>query len=79
MPMFDDKRKAAALIIKKIGNREVMGEKRNENGAESDNSIAIESAAQEIMLAVERKDTKMLVNALRSFIDMSEDMEESEE
>ena len=79
MPMFDDKKKIASLIIRRISpNREVMGEKRTEEGAESDNTIAMESAAEEIMQAIERKDSKQLVSVLRSFIDMTREMDEEE-
>ncbi len=80
MPMgIDDKRKVAALIVRKVGERENMSEKPNRDGAEQDNSIAMQSAADEMIRAFEAKDSRMLVAALRSFIEMAKDMEDSEE
>lgn len=79
MPMFEDKKKIASVIVKKIGEREQMGERHQEDGAVQDNSIALQSAAEEMMSAMESKDAKALMSALKSFIDMSRDMKEESE
>lgn len=46
---------------------------KSEEGGEVDNSIAIDTAAEEIMSAVDAKDTKALVSALKSFMELCDE------
>jgi len=81
MMMSDDKKKQATIIVAsmKKPESEPMPEKPSEDVSE------LEVAADEIMQALERKDSKAMSEALKSFIDMCkyesepEESEESEE
>lgn len=79
MLMKDDKKKAATLIISAL--KPAPSKVAEKDGAEqemNDHSIA----ADEILLAIEKKDVNALAEALKSFIQMceySEDEAEMEE
>lgn len=73
-----DKNKSLSLIIakmKKPEGEEMSEAPKSEDGGEVDNSIGIDSAAEEIMSAIEGKDPKGLVAALKSFMEMSAEEE----
>lgn len=83
MMMQGDKKKGIAIILSKMkGEPEEMKKApMNEAGDETDHEIGYDSAAEEIIKAVESKDPKALKEALRSFVQMcgseEEDMERS--
>lgn len=66
MPMIDPKKVASVLVAKRSGN----GHESFEEDSSNDGNIAIDSAAEEILKAVESKDPSALVEALKSFIEM---------
>lgn len=81
---------SVALIIKRMkgshgsdemreGNERMMESMSNEFGDELDVSSAIDSAAEGIMLAVERKDKDALKRALKSFLEIHKMEMEHEE
>lgn len=68
----------AADFVQKIGDVEEKMVKME--APEEDNSLAVESAAEDMIAAMEKKDAKMLVVAIKNLLEMiSEDSEESEE
>lgn len=79
MLMKDPKKGMAALIAKKLGSPEVSEAPKSEMGGEEDNSLGHKVAAEEVMRAIETKDATMLVEALKSFIQMCEAEEEMSE
>ena len=80
--MQPDKKKMASLIIASSGpKKDEMQESPQKDGAEQDNSIAEESAAEDVMAALESKDPKALVSAFKALMeicDMQEDSAEQE-
>lgn len=80
--LMKEKKKGLALIIAKM-----KGPKMEETSvvgpeeAMQDKSIAMDSCAEEILAAIERKDSKMLSEALKAFADMvkEDDSQESED
>lgn len=82
MLMKDDKKKAAMVIISKMrpSGEEKMQPKMEKDGAEQEYD-QYEAASEEIIQAVESKDSRLLKEALKSFIDMclSEPRDEQEE
>lgn len=80
MLMKDPKKKGIAMIIAKMKGPKMEESVVPEGEAMQDDSIALESAAEEVLAAVEKKDAKMLKEALMSMIDMcSSKAEESED
>lgn len=82
--MANDKKKSITLIMNKMrGKPEEMTEApTNEMGDEVDDSMGLDTAAEEILSAVASKDAKALKEALKSFMEMcdsAEDMAETEE
>lgn len=75
--LMKDPKKSFALLIASKGKMPENAQP-SEHGAEADNSIGEESAAEEIMNAVHAKDPKSLAAALKSFIQMCENYEEQE-
>ena len=78
---MSDPKKKAATIIASMGApmHDASKAPAGPDGTESDNSIALQSASEEIMHAVEAKDAKALVAALKSFIEMCDDDDSQEE
>lgn len=80
MMMPDDKKKRATLIIAKMkgGSPDMPKEApKSDDGAEMDSSMGYMAAAEEMMKAIESKDPKMLMSAVKAFVDMC--MDESPE
>lgn len=80
MLMQPDKKKMAALIIAKAGPKgEEMKEAPQVDGAEQDNSIAEESAAEDVIAALESKDPKALVSAFKALMEICDNGESEPE
>jgi hypothetical protein len=79
MLMKDGKKGLALLVASKMG-KSMEEAPKSEDGGEQDSSMGYKSAAEEILKAVESKDSSMLVEALKSFVDMcSSEPEQREE
>lgn len=85
--IMPDKKKAVSVLIARMKQpkEEQVSKAPEKDGVEQDSSIGLESAADEIMSAVESKNAKALVEALKSFMEMcdseqgeSSDYEQSE-
>ena len=79
MIMSDDKKKSTTLIIKKMKNgmEQMHDAPKEENGDEMDMEQAgYMSAAEEMMSAIEAKDSRALMEAIKSFVDMCMDKAE---
>lgn len=73
MLMKDDKKKSVSLIMGKLmGDKPEVSEAPSENGAEQDDSVAVETAAEEMMSAIESKNPKAFVEAFKSLIELCE-------
>ena len=79
MIMHDDKKKMVAMIIKKISGEdtEMLKSPTNEMGDEVNFEMGFESAAESMMNAIEKKDKRSFLHALRAFISMALDENES--
>ena len=86
--MSDNKKNRATLIIAKMSKKPKDSESEyekppmNERDEPVDSSMGLQSAAEELLAAVESKDAKAVMSAMKSFYDMcaSEDeMMESED
>lgn len=75
---MDNKKKAAGLIIASMDGSMKKAAK-NEMGDLIDASAGHQAAAEEILAAIESKDAKSLMSALKSFISMCMDEYEAEE
>jgi hypothetical protein len=80
MLLKDDKKKMASLIIGKLGKpEEKMEETPTKDGVETDSSLGLQTCAEEIISAVEQKDPAMLIDALKSALEMlREDVQPSQ-
>lgn len=74
MLMSDDKKKLATIIVNKAksGKPEEMVEAPMEDGAEQDDSIAKETAAADLISAIESKDAKALAAAFSDLMELCE-------
>ncbi len=73
MIMQDNKKKAATLIMSRLGTpQEKVEQAPTVDDVAQDYSIPLESAAEEIMMAVESKSPKALVEALKYFLELCE-------
>ena len=82
MPMFDQNKKITQVIMAKMKpgkSEEMESAPENEMGDQMDNSMALESAAEEVMSAIESKNVPGLVEAMKSLIEMCMDEYESSE
>ena len=70
MLMSDDKKKQVTLIMKKLKGAESVEEAPVVDGAEQDDSIAVDTAAEELIAAVESKSPKAVVQAIKSLIEL---------
>jgi hypothetical protein len=78
--MKDPKKLSAVIVAKMKGDKEEMSDKpMTEDGAEMSPNLGLESAAEEIMSAVKSGDSKLLVDALKSFVEMCDYSEEESE
>lgn len=79
MLMKDNKKNAATIIMAKMSKGPSMVPKSEPEGAESDSSDELDFAAEEVLSAMERKDSRALKEAMKSFVQMCMDQYESEE
>jgi hypothetical protein len=80
MLMQPDKKKMASLIIASAGpKKDEIQEAPTKDGAEQDNSIAEQSAAEDVMAAIESKDPKALVSAFKALMEICDSQEDSAE
>lgn len=70
MMMKDDKKKMAGLIIAKMGKPQEDAAAPMEDGAEQDDSMAVNSAAEEVLKAVKSDSPEQLVEAMKSLIQL---------
>lgn len=79
--LMKDKKKDVALIISKMKpeGEEMVDAPMSEDGGVVDNSIALESAAEELIQAVESKDASLVVAALKSLMEMAREEQEPSE
>lgn len=70
--MMHDKKKMLAMIIKGADKPHEMAPKHLEMGAEQDHSVGINSAAEELLNAIDKKDVASIVSSLRSFMELCE-------
>lgn len=78
--MSDDKKKKATLIISRLKEREMPSEAPvNELGDEMDDSIALDTAAEELLAAIDSKSPKALVEAMKSLLELMEPAEPKED
>ena len=86
MLLKDNKKGLVTLIMKKMKggdhdlspsfSSETAEPKKLVDGAEQDCSIAVESAAEELLGALESKDPKAVVRAFKSLFILMEDLED---
>ena len=80
MIMVDKKKPAALIIAKMRGEKEEMSEApKSEIGDESDDSMAKESAAEELLKAIESKSPKAIAEAFSAMMELCEYEEPSHE
>ena len=75
MFMKDDKKKSVSLIMDKM-----MGpakEAPTKDGIEQDDSMAVDTAAEELISAIESKSAKGVVAAIKSLMELCESEEEA--
>ena len=75
--MKDDKKKSVSLIMDKM-----MGpakEAPTEDGVEQDDSVAVDTAAEELISAIESKSPKAVVAAIKSLIELCQSEPEANE
>ena len=78
--LLTDKNKMAATIIANVAKKPETEEEApmSEDGGESDDSVAMESAAEELMSAIESKSTKGIVEAIKSLVELCNQGEQME-
>lgn len=76
MLMKPDKNKSVSLIMAKLGGK--PSEAPQADGAEQDDSMAAETAAQELLQAIKADSPKAVVQALKSLMEICESEPESE-
>ena len=73
MLMSDDKKKSITMIMAKIGKKpDNMKEVPQDQGADQDSSIGAETAAEELLKAIESKSAAGIVEAFKSLMEMCE-------
>jgi hypothetical protein len=82
MLMKDDKKNSVSLIMGKLMGDKKEGEVNeapSEAGAVQDDSVGMETAAQELLQAIDQKSVKGIVDAIKSMIEMAEVSEPEEQ
>lgn len=77
MLMHDDKKKKIASLIV-AGIKGPQQAPQSEDGAEQDNSIAEDTAAEELLAAIEQKSPKAIVEAFKNLTECCSPSEEME-
>lgn len=77
--LLTDKKKMAATIISGMDKKPDEEMPKSEDGGELDASPGLESAAEELLAAIESKSAKGIVEAIKSMIELANEPEESEE
>lgn len=76
MLMKDDKNKMASVIVASMGKKPGESEESEMapevDGVEQDDSVGMESAAEELLAAVEQKSVKGIVEAFKAMYEMYE-------
>jgi len=70
MMMSDDKKKKAAMIIAEFKSPSKPMKPEMPAEDETDDSVGMDAAAEELMAAIEKKDVKALKVAFKSMMDM---------
>lgn len=71
MIMMGDKKKMASGIVSKLTESATAEPvKQDDNGVEQDDNIALTSAAEELMSALESKEPKSIAAAFKSMMDV---------
>ena len=73
--MRDDKKKMSSLIIAKMSGKPEVAP-QSEDGAEVDDSVALKTAGEEFIAAIESKSPMAVVEALKSLMELCEMPEE---
>ncbi len=76
--MFDDKKKIASLIISKVGKEDTEEAKMND-GAYSESEGAQAACVNEMMSAIESKNSKQFMMGLKKFLSLHLADKETEE
>ena len=75
--LLNDKKKAVTIMLAKLGKGGAPDSPpeapKMKDGTRQDDSIALESAAEDILKAIESKDAQSLVTALQDFYDLCDD------
>lgn len=69
MLLSDDKKKTVSLLVSKLGKPQ-MEESPMKDGAEQDDSMPKDAAAEELIAAIESKSAKGVVEALESLMEL---------
>lgn len=77
--LLDNKKKMASIIVAKLKGDGEYGQSEVKEGPEQDNSMAMEACGKKMLSAIEGKDAKSLVSALKEMLDMVEVEEEKSE
>lgn len=73
--MKDDKKKTVSVIMSKL-NGKMEQPKMSEDGTEQDDSMALKTAAEELLAAIESKQPMQVVEAFKSMMSMCESEDE---
>jgi hypothetical protein len=76
--LMKDNKKMATIIMAKMGKKPEDQEPKMEDGAEQDDSMALKTAGEEFLQAVESKNPMALVEALKSLMELCESPEQEE-
>lgn len=80
MLMKDDKKKSVSLIMDKLMNKKPeLTEAPMVDGAEQDDSVAVNTAAEELMSAIESKSPQAFVSAFKSLMELCQNDSEPSE
>lgn len=80
MLMMGPKKKIASVIVGKLkGSPEISEKPVDMQKPEMDADPGLMSGAEDIISAIEQKDAKMLLGALKSFVSLCEEKEEYDE